>query len=64
MVFAEAERLQNILKDASAARSLNRNNLLEDARNRQSTYNQMAQGATNMMSNMGNAFKSSWQAAN
>ena len=60
-IFAESERLNNILKDASAARSLNRENLLEDARNRQSTYNQISQGAINMMSNMGNAFASSWQ---
>lgn len=56
MVFAEAERLQNILKDASAARALNRDNLLEDAKTRQNSYNQMAQGAINMMSGMGNAF--------
>ena len=61
-IFAEAERLNNILKDASTARSLNRENLLEDARNRQSTYNQIAQGALNMMSGMGNAFASTWQA--
>jgi hypothetical protein len=60
MVFAEAERINNILKDASSARQLNRTNLLEDARSRQTSYNQMAQGAVNMMSNMGNAFKSSW----
>jgi hypothetical protein len=38
MVFAEAERLNNILKDAKHARSLNRENLLEDAKSRQNTY--------------------------
>lgn len=63
MVFAEAERLKNILQDSSTARNQNRNNLLEDARSQQTAYNQMAQGAMNMMSNMGNAFASSWQAA-
>jgi hypothetical protein len=34
MVYAEAERIQNILKDASTARGMNRENLLEDAKNR------------------------------
>lgn len=61
-IFAESERLNNILRDASTARTLNRDNLLEDAKNRQTTYDQISQGALNMMSNMGNAFASSWQA--
>ena len=52
MIHAEAERLNGILSDASAARALNRENLVKDAKARAASYNDMATGALNMASNM------------
>ena len=56
MIHAEAERLNGILSDASAARALNRENLVKDAKARAASYNDMATGALNMASNMWGAF--------
>lgn len=56
MIHAEAERLKGILSDASAARALNRENLIQDAQNRAATYNDLATGALNIASNMWGAF--------
>lgn len=56
MIHAEAERLHGILSDASAARALNRENLIQDAQNRAATYNDLATGALNIASNMWGAF--------
>jgi len=60
MIQAEIERITNILKDASAARALNRENIIEDARNRANQYNQMQQGAQNMMNNIYQGIGSQW----
>lgn len=52
MIHAEAERIEGILGDSSAARALNRENLIQDAQNRAATYNNLATGAMNIASNM------------
>lgn len=56
MIIGELTKINGIVEDCAAARALNRENLIEDAQNRSNTYNQMAQGAINMTSNMWNAF--------
>lgn len=57
MLHAELERIQGILQDSALARNLNRENIIQDAKNRAATYNQLASGAMNMM---GNALQSAW----
>jgi hypothetical protein len=52
MIHAEAERIFGILQDASAARAMNREHLIEDAQNRAKTYQELTQGAKNLASNV------------
>lgn len=61
MLHAELERILGILQDSALARNLNRENMVQDAKNRAATYNQLAQGAVNMM---GNALQSAWGGGN
>ena len=57
MIHSELERLHGIMEDCATARALNRENLIQDAQNRANTYNQLAQGAMSLASNMWGAFK-------
>lgn len=60
MLYAEIERIEGILRDSAEARALNRENILEDARNRAQRYESMKQGAINLASGISNAFQSAW----
>ena len=51
MLHEEVSRLNGILKDSAAARALNRENIIEDARNRANMMNNLQQGTNNFMMN-------------
>lgn len=55
MIHAELERVLNILKDSASARALNREHIIEDAKNRANRFNQIANGAMNFGRNIANS---------
>jgi len=52
MALSEMERLFNVLRDSSAARTLNRDNMIEEAKAKAQRFTDMKQGAVGMMNNV------------
>lgn len=60
MLSAELERLFNVLKDSGAARALNRESMVEEAKAKAQRWNEMKQGAAGLMNNAYGQLQSAW----